>query len=493
MKSNSYKINNRKKTSIKWIVFRYLFIFIAILLILLWLFQIVFLEEIYTGIKIGSIKSYAKIIEKNIDSDELQTLINRISHENEVSIRIIDNNMENLYISDIIPDSMIHRMDINEIRKIYSDIKASNKSFLNIHSKEKFRDHMNNDRGLVPKQPPMNKAMVKIMIYADVIELQDGSEALVMLSSVITPVNTTVETLRVEFIFIAVILLILTLIIALFLCSKISYPIIKINESAKKLAEGEYDIKFTGDGYLEINELNDTLNYTARELSKVETLRRELIANVSHDLRTPLTMIIGYGEVMRDLPGENTPENVQIVIDEAKRLTNLVNDMLDISKIQSGSQELVLSRISLTEVIRELINTYNKLMEQDKYNIDFQYDQGVYVYADKVKISQVAYNLINNAINYTGEDRRVTVIQTVNNGIVKIEVVDTGNGIREEDIKFIWDRYYKVDKTHKRAAIGTGLGLSIVKTILDMHGCQYGVESTEGVGSNFWFEIKEDK
>lgn len=493
MKSNSYKINNRKKTSIKWIVLRYLLGFIAILLILLWLFQIVFLEEIYTNIKISSIKSYAKMIEKNIDSDELQTLINKLSHENEVSVRIMNDKMENIHISDIIPDSVIHRMDMREINKVYSNIKSSNKSFLNIYSKERFKEHIPNDRGIIEKAPPINKAMIKVMIYGDIIKLGNGSEALVMLSSVITPVNTTIETLRIEFIYIAVILLALTLLIAVFLCTKISDPIIKINESAKRLAKGEYDTKFSGDGYLEINELNDTLNYTAMELSKVETLRKELIANVSHDLRTPLTMIIGYGEVMRDLPGENTPENVQIVIDEAKRLTNLVNDMLDISKIQSGSQELVLARISLTDVIKELINTYNKLIEQDKYNIYFEYDQEAYVYADRVKISQVVYNLINNAINYTGEDKKIKVIQTINNEVIKIQVVDTGKGIKKEDIKFIWDRYYKVDKTHKRAAIGTGLGLSIVKTILDMHGCKYGVESTEGVGSIFWFEIKEDK
>lgn len=126
----------------------------------------------------------------------------------------------------------------------------------------------------------------------------------------------------------------LALIFAAIMSKKVSKPIIKINESAKELAKGNVAVHFDGEGYREITELNDTLNYAAEELSKVENLRRELIANVSHDLRTPLTMITGYAEVMRDIPGENTPENVQIIIDEANRLTSLVNDMLDISSFR---------------------------------------------------------------------------------------------------------------------------------------------------------------
>ena len=133
-----------------------------------------------------------------------------------------------------------------------------------------------------------------------------------------------------------------------------------------------------------------TLNYAAKELSKVETLRRDLIANVSHDLRTPLTMITGYSEVMRDLPGENTPENVQVIIDEANRLTTLVNDMLDLSKMQSGAQKLSPSFFDLTESVRDILGRYNKLTD---YDIRFTADRDVTVYADELKISQVVYNL----------------------------------------------------------------------------------------------------
>jgi len=288
-------------------------------------------------------------------------------------------------------------------------------------------------------------------------------------------------------------MIVLAVIMALLLAKNLSSPIVKINKSAKVLAQGKYDVDFDTSGYREIAELANTLNYAAKELSKVEALQRELIANISHDLRTPLTMITGYAEVMRDIPNENTPENVQIIIDEAKRLTTLVNDVLDISKLQSGTIPFNGEVLNLTENIREILTRYTKLTE---YQIIFEANEDIYVYGDALKLSQVVYNLINNALTYIGEDKTVTIkqiyIPAVNGkqNRVRIEVIDTGEGIEQSKLNDIWERYYKVDKNHKRAAIGTGLGLNIVKTILDMHqGATYGVKSQVGHGSTFWFEL----
>jgi len=215
-----------------------------------------------------------------------------------------------------------------------------------------------------------------------------------------------------------------------------------------------------------------------------------LLANVSHDLRTPLTMITAYSEVMRDLPGENTPENVQVIIDEAKRLTNLVNDMLDISKMQAGVSSIDIKPYNITSGIKSVVDRYAKLVEQDGYRIVFNYcDEDVIVEADELKIYQVIYNLMNNAINYTGKDKCVIINQIVSGNIVRIEVKDTGDGISPEEIDNVWERYYKVDKQHKRAVMGTGLGLSIVKNILKSHHAKYGVISKLGEGATFWFEL----
>lgn len=328
------------------------------------------------------------------------------------------------------------------------------------------------------------------MTYLSVVYHDENTMFVIATSTMLTPVDATIETIKMQFIIIAIILVFIAIILALYLAQKIAKPIIMINKSARLLAEGNYDITFYAQGYKEIDELNTTLNYAANELSKVENLRKELIANMSHDLRTPLTMISGYGEVMRDIPGENTAENVQIIIEEANRLTNLVNDMLDLSKLQAGVQQLDVSVFNLTKQIQMIIRRYDKLLTTKDFIIDFTYDEEIYIQADIIKIEQVIYNLINNAINYSGEEKKVVVKQKIYSNSVRIEVIDYGPGIDKELLPYIWDRYYKVDKTHVRSKVGSGLGLSIVKSVLQLHKARYGVESELGKGTCFWFELE---
>jgi signal transduction histidine kinase len=270
-------------------------------------------------------------------------------------------------------------------------------------------------------------------------------------------------------------------------------PIVRMNQSAKQLAEGNYDVQFEGDGYRETRELAETLNYASKELSKNDRLQKELIANVSHDLRTPLTMIKGYSEIMRDIPGENTPENMQAIIDETERLSELVSALLDISRLQADAAELIPEPFDLTEQVQTSVERYDKLRSQDGYSVRFEYDSHVFVNADRAMMLRVLYNLISNGINYAGEDKTVIVRQECREGKVRISVIDHGAGIAEEQIPLIWDRYYKVDRVHKRAVVGTGLGLSIVKTVLERHGAAYGVDSQVGKGSTFWFELDLDE
>jgi signal transduction histidine kinase len=469
-----------KRISIKWRIFAYFAVFTAVILIFLWVFQVVFLDDFYKMIKIREIKTSAQTIEKSINSEDFSATLQNVAQNGQMCVIVSSENgtlisVQNAWFNNIVstlPFDLAHDYAVTE---------AQGGSYFQLYS----RGSLKTDQSpRLPDSPHRNEA--ENIIYARTTALPDGTKIMILLTSVISPVDATVNTLRIQLICMTAIMLILALMLALFLSKRISKPIIHINESAKILGTGNYNVTFDESGYREISELGRTMNYAAKELSKTEALRRDLIANISHDLRTPLTMITGYSEVMRDLPGENTPENVQIIIDEAMRLTTLVNDVLDISKLQSGTQPINRSDFNLTESVRTILQRYAKLTD---YNITFEADRDVMVNADELKISQVVYNLVNNAITYTGSDKRVEIKQLVSDGKARISVRDTGEGIPKDKLNDIWDRYYKVDKAHKRAQIGTGLGLSIVKSILDLHGGAYGVQSQEGVGSLFWFEL----
>ena len=490
------------KLSIKWKLYIYLIGFVAIMLGILWLFQVVSLERFYKAIKIQSIEKAAQTLAKNIDYEDLEDLMEQLARQNDISIKLVNVRGDTLSKVDIAPDALLTHMSREDLVNYYKITLLEGGTKLVIFGEDISRKEVSPFGGMdfteegirMNKFPPPRRDKMESILYTKMVTRSDGLNVLLLLNTNITPIDATVDTLRVQLVYITGILVVLALALALFISKKISKPIIQINDTAHELAKGKYDIEFEGKGYLEIIELNNTLNYAARELSKVEKLRRELIANVSHDLKTPLTMITGYSEMMRDLPGENTPENVQIIIDEATRLNTLVNDLLDLSKLQAGTIQLNPSLFNLTESVREILKRYEKLTEQEGYEISFIYNEEIMVYADEVKLSQVIYNLINNAITYTGKDKKIIVKQSRTDNVtskVRLEIIDTGEGIEAHEIPYIWERYYKVDKHHKRAAIGTGLGLSIVKNILETHKATYGVESEKGIGSTFWFELEE--
>ncbi|MDY6329209.1 MAG: HAMP domain-containing sensor histidine kinase [Lachnospiraceae bacterium] len=497
-----------EKISIKWKIFIYLLSFLGILLILLWLFQTVYLDKFYKRIKEKELKNATDNILSVINDEDLETAINTIADRYDICVLIADADGNTICSAETTTGCTIHKMRQNDLKNIYlravengGKLEEKIKNFEKPDmmpaggikqdvndNEERPTDIENIDKyDKLPNMPNENES--ESIIKVRVVETQSGETYVVFLNSVITPVGATVHTLRVQLIYISGIMILLSLLIALIISKRVSKSIIRINDSAKELAKGNFDVKFDGKDYKEITELSETLNHTAKELSKSDVLQKELLANVSHDLRTPLTMITAYSEVMRDLPGENTPENVQVIIDETKRLTFLVNDLLDMSKIQAGVTTLETKEYDLTESINAAIERHSKLLEPYGYKVIFKYDRHVLVEADEFKIYQVIYNLIGNAVNYTGEDKKVIIKQIVENGNVRIQVIDSGEGIPKDKLENVWDRYYKIDKEHKRAIMGSGLGLSIVQNILKLHNAKYGVESEEGVGSTFWFEL----
>ena len=470
-------------------VFLYFLIFTALLLVLLWLFEIVFLDDFYRLQKTDMLRASSDSIVGNIDNENLPTLVDRIAEENGVCVLVLDSDMNVLCSNDNTPLCVIHRMSRRDLKR-YAEQLVGDDSFMSqTFARVGFRNDKYDAEKFLGRVPPADDGSTESMVTAQKATLENGKSVYVFLNAIVTPVTSTVQTIQNELVYISLILVLLSFLLSLALSRRISRPLVETTEAARELSEGNYTPVKSAERYREIDQLNKQLTQAAKDLHRVEEMQRELIANISHDLRTPLTLIEGYGEVMRDLPGENTPENMQVIIDETKRLSTLVGAILDYSVSKSGAVEPVCARFDLTNSIRDIIKRYQKLIEQDGYRVVFEPSETVWVNADEVKVGQVVYNLINNALTYTGEDKTVTIVQTLLGDRVKIEVKDTGEGIEPSELPNIWTRYYRGSKPHKRAAIGTGLGLNIVQGILDSHRLEYGVESEKGKGSTFWFVL----
>lgn len=455
------------------------------LLLILWFLQTIFLSGFYEFIKTNELQTALATVEKNFSNATLKDNIDEITKKNQIYVEIIDTSMATNFIFDKyerIPNSF------DFLDRLYLFIQTEeNGGFLKANLEEKPTYKIGGNH---PTFFSQQKSFGRGIVLSKIIEDKNQNKLMIIMYSAITPVNAVVDTLKIQLFFVTIAMVILSSLIALFIAKWISKPIVSISESAKEFAKGNYDTEFNASGYKEITELSDIMNYSAKELSKVENLRRELIANISHDLRTPLTLITGYAEVMRDLPEENNPENAQVIIDESKRLTSLVQDVLDLSKLQQGQENINPVEFNITADINEVINRFSEFKKSMGYSIEFVYDNEVTVFADEVKISQAFYNLLINAINYTGEDKKVIVYQKIIDDSVKIEVVDTGAGVDEEELEHIWERYYSGKSNHVRAKTGSGIGLSLVKTIIEKHRGDCGVISKKDEGSCFWFSLK---
>lgn len=462
-------------------------LFTLLMLGSLWLLETVFLQPIYKSIKISQIQGTAASISSHLFSDDLDSRLESAVSEQQLCAMVIDSSGRVISSADTLPGCSIHRMGSLGLFMLYACASESGGSFLlEVGSKDQDNSRFH-DTPFSSRVIPIifgKESIINVTIKSD----DSGYERILLLNSVVSPVDTTVQTIRYLLIGVTVVMLLVGVLISLFLSRRIAHPIVEINHSSKGLVQGEYT-PCSGSVCREIQELNETLVQVSHDLNQVEQLRRDLLANISHDLRTPLTLISGYAEVMRDLPGENTPENVQIIIDEANHLTELVNDLLDLSKLQAGVVTIQREPFCLTELIRETLARYNKMMESKGFKLTLEADQSVWVEADRTRISQVVYNLINNAIHYTGKTLNVHLRQTVADGSVRIDVIDCGEGIPADKLALVWDRYYKLDKVHKRSAVGTGLGLSIVRSVLELHHAEYGVNSEVGKGSDFWFKL----
>ncbi len=459
-------------------MWEYFCLFSVVILVAIWLVQIVFFQYFYIrNMATETLANSREIVALYKEGRLNERKVRDAAYKNNMTIIITDKQGNVISASNAMGE--INPQMVEKIKERYKDnIENLRQKLENDETKDSYArlQNVENDR----------KEFFFVAYSEEGVEL--GGTYIYVISQ-IEPITAVVVVLQRQFLFSTLISLVIALVFAYFIAQKFSRPVEKLTVSARELALGNNKVDFTvKDAFGEIAELSSALEYASDEINKSSKLRKELIANVSHDLRTPLSMIKMYAEMIRDITGDNKEKrdkNLKIIIDETDRLARLVNDILELSR-QENSNELKRSNFDITALAKAIIERFSIL---EDYKILLEAPQELVVYADFEKIQQVIYNLLSNAINYTGEDKTVIIKITKQNKNALIQIIDSGKGISQEEMPLIWDRYYR-NKTHVRSKVGTGLGLSIVKSILIIHQVDFGIKSTKGQGSDFWFNLK---
>ncbi len=439
------------------------------IVLFLWLFQILFLQVSYEHYQMKKINNIITEIKKT-SSEKLDSTLQNLAYENNVCMEF-----ETDYGAILSYNTMQNSCGLNKNIKAINNFKNQIKYNENVMQGIKLVNPLNNRKAYLYG---INNAYGTIYIYSTLEDL-----------------DSTSMVLKNQLIYIMLFVLVFACSIAYFLSKKITKPIVGITKKAREMGKGNYDLVFPETGTAEIDELAKTLNNACKDMKKIEELRRDLLANVSHDLKTPLTMIKAYAEMVRDISYKDSlkrEKDLNVIIEETDRLTILVNDLLELSKLEASmSEQRKLETYDLGKEIQKIMEKYDIIKETENYNFILDIPDNIMVKAEKNKINQVIYNLINNAINYTGKDKVVKVKVSEKKDTYLVEIIDSGKGIKTDDLPYIWDKYYKNDRNHTRNVVGTGIGLSIVRNILEQHKFKYGVKSKKNKGTTFYFEINK--
>lgn len=460
------------RDGIRFKFWKYFVSFAFTILIMLWLLQIVFLNQFYESMKVDEIEKIGSSMMEDFGKEDFAMRILVTSFTKGIGISVYDDEGWRIYPEERTGDIFRQRarMGSDQFRKFFTELNAQKRT--NIFT-ERFEGSENYE-----------------LIYTGLLGSDGNKLYYILINTPLEPVESTIDILRTQLIIVSIISLIGSLILSYFLSSRLARPLVKMSETAKDLGEGNLDVVFEKGDYTEVNELAKTLNHATEELTKTIEMRKDLIANVSHDLKTPLTVIKSYGEMVRDISGDNRElrnRHIDIIIHEADTLTALVNDLLDLSKVESELADLKKVPFNLEETVRDVLKRFSILEEKQGYQFTLEVEGDPTVFGDENKIRQVIYNFITNGVNYSTDKKLVEIRIIGNDKETRCEVKDYGIGIEKEQQEQIWDRYYRVRQNHKRPVVGTGLGLYIVKNILELHGFDYGVESVLGQGSTFYF------
>lgn len=490
--------------------------FITALFLMLFLgftmyFQTMFFEKFYRERKESRLESNVKKFnalysEGFISNRNLANVIRQFQEDNNAKVVILNAYGQIKYVPDL--QSQSDSSKISTINKILEEWLLSRGTLNEILSTKDTvtTTFYNSDFDM------NNIVCVSPVVISDT----NTTAELILAVSSLQPIEEAASIIKEFYIYIFVGAFVLILMLSFIYSNMVSKPLIVLNNAASKIADMDFSSKCDvmsedeiGNLAMTLNFLSDRLDTALRDLRlsniklqediekerHLEKMRKEFIAGVSHELKTPIALISGYAEGIKDnvVEGEDRDYYLEVIMDEAQKMGNLVSDMLDLSQLESGNFKLILRVFSISELIRLVLKKHSGFMIEKSINIELDAYDDIEVLADRLRIEQVLTNFLTNAIRHTPDQGIINIsVKDKDDEFVYIQIENSGEKIEPKDLKNIWDKFYKIDKSRSRVVGGTGLGLSIVKNILLLHGSTFGVKNTN-MGVAFHFTLKKGK
>lgn len=472
---------SRKNKSFRTKLSLYFVLFTEVIFTALWVLQTVFLQSFYNAMLIKNTKSAAQqIIYSGEDTDTIDSL----ALNNSLVVYMTDTEGHIIYSTDEYKstyngNSYEHdkenpyrkNEEMNWQKSPYRNLPDGYDEFLsNLEKNGKSTEYRTDT----------------LFVYGEYI----SENTVLYVGTTLDPVGAAANIIRIQLLWVTVISVIIALAFAFFIAGKFSKPVTEISKQAKKIGGTDFSVNFESDFCAEIDELSNTLVHTNAALNESRGFQRELLANVSHDLRTPLTMIKGYAESIRDFGDDDVQRTAdsEIIMREADRLNELVNEVLEYSELQTNGYNTEFERIDLSKLVKSVIMQFEPLFQSQGGIIECSVSENIFVNGNYRQLERVVYNLLDNAIRHTGDSKKIIIKLQPENGHARLSVRDYGNGIPDEQLPHIWERYYTYRQRNKQGV--SGLGLAIVKQIVSIHNGECGVTSENGLGSVFWVTLE---
>ena len=478
---------------------------ITFILLLIFIVNSSFLEQYY-------------LVHKQEDLTTIFSMLDKVAENpKELDDRLVDrfrrqSEKGNIYVLIVSPDGHVGYSTIGDTLDPQSEELYFKALAYVFDKKEHFGKTLETTENYIVYKTQDVKSLLE---YVELVgSLQDGS--VIVVRSPIESIRESADLANKFLVYIGIIAIGLGGLLVWFFSNKIARPIKELAALSQKMADLDFNARYTSGGENEIgvlvnnfNAMSERLEKTISELKsannklqkdieqkeKIENMRTEFLGNVSHELKTPIALIQGYAEGLKEGISEDVESRefyCDVIIDEASKMNLMVRNLLTLNQLEFGDDGLTIERFDITALVRGVLSSCELLFQQAGATVDFIADDSIYVWADEFKTEQVVRNYITNAINHVENEKRIEIRIISKEDVVRVTVFNSGKPIPEEDVEKLWDKFYKVDKSHTRQYGGNGIGLSIVKAIMESFHRDYGVTNFEN-GVEFWFELDARK